>query len=94
MASQPNGRITFTENAILINDLLIFFNQIGTSLKKMKIVQHEPWLLLHVIVLTQAGTRKNEKKYIFPIPSDKVQEAKKLVELYGFSIDFEINVED
>lgn len=92
MASQLEGRITFTENAFLINDLLLFFNKMGTSLKKMNIAKNDDFgLLMHVIIVTQAGTRKNEKEYTFPIPRDKVEEAEKLVELYGFSSEHVLN---
>ncbi|MFK7952315.1 MAG: hypothetical protein AB8B73_05670 [Ekhidna sp.] len=92
MASQLEGKVTFTENAFLINDLLLFFNQIGTTLKKMKIAEHHDiGLLMHVIILTQAGTRKNEKEYTFPIPKTKVEEAERLVELYGFSSEHVLN---
>lgn len=89
MNASPDGKIIFTENAFLINDLLIFFNQMGTSLKKMKIVEYDFGLLIHAVVATQAGTRKNEKEHTFPIPADRELEAEKLVELYGFSSEHE-----
>ncbi len=78
ISSSDTGSITFTKDAILINELLIFFNQMSSRLEKVSIVKEDDWDLLQFTV--RAG--KNEQTYLVPISEDKMEEVNKLVDLY------------
>lgn len=85
ISSSSTGSIIFTKDHILVNNLLIHFNQMGSSLGSVKIVKNDNWDLLQVVIETQANNRKNEHTYLIPIPHDKIEEATKLVNLYLIS---------
>lgn len=84
MRSQPDGKIWFTENAILVNDLLIYFNQMGTRVGKMIMEEDaEMGPLVQLTTLVNAGTRTTERAYTFPVPNGSVDDAESLVNFYS-----------
>ena len=82
LSSCDTGSIIFTKDAILINELLIFFNQMSNRLSKVNIIKEDDWNLLQFTVEAQVKDRKNEHTYLVPISDDKMEEAVKLVDLY------------
>lgn len=84
MKSASGGKVWFTEHAILVNDLLIYFNQMGTTIRKMIIEEDEEMgPLIQLTTLVSAGTRSTTKTFTFPIPTESIDDAKNLVNFYS-----------
>lgn len=76
MKASDKGQLYFTEEAILVNDLLIYFNQMGSFLKRVEIEEgEEPATYLHILTETRAGNRRNERLHVLPIPQEKTTAA-------------------
>lgn len=84
MSSESNGKVWFTEHAILVNDLLIYFNQMGTTVGKM-IIEEDAKIgpLVQLTTTVSTGTRTTEKTYTFPVPNGSIEDAKSLVNFYS-----------
>lgn len=82
IAGKEMGEIIFTEKTILMNNLLISFNEMGINLAEIRICDIDNWHLLEVAIESGIEDRKNTTLYHIPIPSDKEAEAAKLMVMY------------
>jgi hypothetical protein len=82
MAHSKTGKIIFTEKNILVNNLVINFNEMGIKLADMHINVIDGWPLVQVDIETGIDGRKNIHNFNFPIPMDKIEEADRVVGLY------------
>jgi hypothetical protein len=82
LSSSETGNIIFTKNAIIVNNLLIHFNQMGSEVETIRVDKEDEWDLLKVVISTSTGERKNEQTYLIPIPEDKMDEAITLEKMY------------
>lgn len=76
------GQIVFTENIILVNDLLIDFNYMGSKLNDIEIIQKDGWDLIQVTLLTEMEDKSSIQKYLVPIPTNFLDEAVRIVNAY------------
>jgi hypothetical protein len=82
ISSKEDGQIIFTEKNILMNSLVISFNEMGMRLKEVKSVTVDDWNFIDVLVESGFGNRKNSHNFSIPIPEGKEEEAEKIVEIY------------
>ncbi|UXX80763.1 hypothetical protein N7E81_06575 [Reichenbachiella carrageenanivorans] len=76
MKASDHGQLYFTEEAILVNDLLIYFNQMGAFLKQVTIEKGDELpAYLHILTETRAGKRSNERLHVLPVPPNKADSA-------------------
>lgn len=68
--ASPSGQVIFTDNAFLINDLLVFFDQMGAHLYALKVTEENDRKVILVTIETIAGERRNTADYYIPLPSE------------------------
>jgi uncharacterized membrane protein YciS (DUF1049 family) len=76
------GQIIFTEKNILMNNLIINFNEMGMKLKYIEATTIDDWELVKVTIETGFGDRTNTHDFNIPIPTGKEQEAEKVIQFY------------
>jgi len=82
ITTEKIGRIFFTENVILVNNMVINFNYLGSKLDAIEIIQRDDWNLIQIKPLTEFDDQNNEQTYLVPVPIDRLEEATELVETY------------
>lgn len=80
------GQVIFTENIILVNDLLIDFNYMGSKLDDIEIIHKDGWDLIQVTLLTEMEDKSNIQKYLVPIPATFLDDALKIVNTYKLQL--------
>ncbi|HCM75489.1 MAG TPA: hypothetical protein DIS90_03850 [Cytophagales bacterium] len=82
ISSNKTGNITFTDQAIVINNQLIYFNLFGSQLESISILKKDAWDILELLITTDGEETKSDQIYFIPIPRDKMNSAEKLVYRY------------
>lgn len=79
------GTVYFSPSKVLINQLIIELDGFGRFVSKAQIEEDSTYSVIDLTVSSQIGQRSTHTSYKIPIPTHKIDEAKKLAEKYQYS---------